>query len=66
MFDGQNIQVNVENPLANTLSPHQGNRIAQENIRQRLQVFYGPQAKLNVQRYADTYQVKLNFPYKSI
>ncbi|MCK5662800.1 MAG: histidine kinase [Thiotrichaceae bacterium] len=63
-FDGQNIQVNIENPLADILSPHQGNQMAQENIGQRLQFLYGSQGKLNVQRYANTYHVKLIFPYK--
>jgi len=64
-FDGKHIQLDIENPLAKTLSPHQGNRMAQQNIHQRLQIFYGTQAKLSVQRHADTYHVIISFPYKN-
>lgn len=65
LFDGKYIQLDVENPLAATVSPHQGNRMAQQNIQQRLLFFYGTQAKLNVQRGADKYRVVLYFPYKN-
>jgi len=65
LFDGKQIQLVVENPLAATLSPHQGNSIAQKNIQQRLLVFYGTQAKLSVQRETDTYRVIMFFPYEN-
>jgi two-component system sensor histidine kinase AlgZ len=65
LFDGKQIQLEVENPLAATLSPHKGNRIAQKNLQQRLLVFYGTQAKLIVQRETDTYRVIMSFPYKN-
>jgi len=65
LFDGKQIQLIVENPLGASLSPHQGNRIAQKNIQQRLLVFYGTQAKLSVQRETDTYRVIMSFPYKN-
>jgi len=39
--------------------------MAQQNIHQRLQIFYGTQAKLSVQRHADTYHVIISFPYKN-
>lgn len=63
-FDGQSITLDIENPLAETLSYHRGNRIAQQNIQQRFLVFYGSLAKLSVDRHANTYHVILYFPYK--
>ncbi len=62
---GERIKINVENPLAATLSPHKGNRMAQQNIQQRLQVFYETTADLSVQREANTYRVILDLPYKN-
>ena len=64
-FDGKQITLDVENPLSETASPHQGNRIAQKNIEQRLLIFYGKQANLSVQRHANTYHVIFSFPYKT-
>ncbi|MCK5716687.1 MAG: histidine kinase [Thiomargarita sp.] len=63
-FEGHTIQIDIENPLAETLSPHQGNRIAQENIQERLLILYGSEGALNIQRYANTYHVTLIFPYQ--
>ena len=62
-FDGKLIQIMIENPLAKIPSKSQGHQIAQQNIHQRLQLFYGHLAKLNVQRNADTYRITLYFPY---
>ena len=62
-FDNHSIQLDIENPFAETQSKHQGNRIAQDNIHQRLRLFYGKQAKLSVLQTIDSYQVNLSFPY---
>ena len=62
-FDGKLIQIMIENPLAKIPSKSQGHQIAQQNIHQRLQLFYGHLAKLSVQRNADTYRITLYFPY---
>jgi two-component system sensor histidine kinase AlgZ len=62
-FQEQQIQLIFENPLADRVSKHPGHHIAQQNIHQRLQFFYGPMAKLKVQRNADSYRVTLYFPY---
>jgi two-component system, LytTR family, sensor histidine kinase AlgZ len=62
-FDDQLIQIMIENPLAKIPSKSQGHQIAQQNIHQRLQLFYGRLAKLCIQRNVDTYCVTLYFPY---
>lgn len=63
LFDGQSIQVDIENPLAETTFGHQGQQLACENIRQRLQVCYGKRAKLMAHVQNHHYYVSLSFPY---
>jgi two-component system sensor histidine kinase AlgZ len=43
--------------------PRAGNRLALDNIRQRLDLAYGGRGSLTVEREADRYQVTLRFPY---
>lgn len=40
-----------------------GNRMAQTNVAQRLQAFFGPRARVKVEANHHTYQVQLRFPY---
>ena len=65
LFDGKHITINIENPFIKTQSKHQGNRMAQQNIHQRLQFFYGTPAKLSTYEDTDKYIISLNFPYKN-
>lgn len=63
LFDGENIKIEVENPISDKTAVV-GNRIAQQNIHQRLQVYYGNNhAKLSVQKQPTTYRASLYFPY---
>jgi len=64
-FENQCIQLDIENTFAETEFKHQGNRIAQDNIHQRLRLFYGKKAKLNVLQTTESYHVNLTFPYKT-
>jgi two-component system sensor histidine kinase AlgZ len=65
-FDGKSIKLTIQNPLKDSHFSHQGHHIAQDNIRQRLQVFYGSLAKLNIQKEeANWYQVNLIIPYRN-
>lgn len=65
-FDGKFISLEITNPIAEEWpSPHQGNQMAQLNIKQRLQVYYGDQAYLKVQNQNQRYQVTLRFPYQN-
>jgi two-component system sensor histidine kinase AlgZ len=65
-FDGKFISLEITNPIAEEWpSPHQGNQMAQLNIKQRLQVYYGGQAYLKVQNQNQRYQVILRFPYQN-
>lgn len=58
------IEVRVANPLStrSDQKEHKGNRMAQENIRQRLQLAYGEEAKLNIIAKDDLYVVSFKIP----
>ncbi len=65
-YDGKWIQLKITNPIATDLPvTHQGHQIAQQNIRKRLQAYYGTQASLHVHIQPHLYQVTLRFPYKN-
>lgn len=63
LFDGRMIQLDIENPLTETPFEHHGQQLAYENIRQRLQVYYGKRAKLTAHVQNRHYYVSLYFPY---
>jgi two-component system sensor histidine kinase AlgZ len=58
------VEIRVSNPVAGqaVAGRKQGNRIAQENIRQRLQLAFGERAGLETQQHDGHYQVTLRFP----
>ncbi|MDH3526202.1 MAG: sensor histidine kinase [Gammaproteobacteria bacterium] len=58
------IAIRVSNPVAGrtTGGHNQGNRIAQENIRQRLQLAFGKRAGLETRQQDGHYQVTIRFP----
>ncbi|HEX5049590.1 MAG TPA: histidine kinase [Gammaproteobacteria bacterium] len=64
---GGKIEIAVLNPLAPARAGHAeraGNRIALDNIRQRLGLAYGPDGALDVERGADSFKVTVRFPYE--
>ena len=58
------IEVRVANPLStrSDQQQHKGNRMAQENIRQRLQLAYGDEGILNIMTKDDLYVVSFKIP----
>ena len=62
---GDMLYLSVRNPLPVTrLRKEPGNRIAVDNIRERLELAFGPRARLSTAIDATHYQVSLAFPYK--
>lgn len=53
----------VTNPLAQGPSHRQGNRMAMDNIRLRLQAFYGGEARLRSHSDGQLYTVVLSYPF---
>ena len=62
---GDMISITVSNPRppASKQSGREGNRMALNNIRQRLELAYGKRASLNVVEDSDSYEVCLSFPF---
>jgi two-component system sensor histidine kinase AlgZ len=63
---GGEIELVVSNPVATDSAPSEprtGNRIALDNIRQRLDLAYGGRGSLTVEQQPDRYQVTVRFPY---
>jgi len=66
LFDGKQIKLDVESPLsADSTHKHVGNQIGQQNILQRLRLYFGHAAKMRVEQHASTYCVSLRFPYQN-
>ena len=63
---GREIELVVSNPVAevpSTGEPRAGNRLALDNIRQRLDLAYGGRGSLTVEQQPDCYKVTVRFPY---
>ncbi|HEX22844.1 MAG TPA: sensor histidine kinase [Chromatiales bacterium] len=62
------IYISISNPLPTQQDArqHQGNRIAVENIRQRLAAIYGEQGRLTTQADADSYITTITLPYTTL
>ena len=57
------LTITVSNPLPEAGSRREsGNRIALDNIRQRLELAYGERARMDVEKAADCFRVLIGFP----
>jgi two-component system sensor histidine kinase AlgZ len=56
------ITIVVRNPVPETVSPRDGNRLALANIRERLTLLYDERATIKAGRFGDEYIVTLRFP----
>lgn len=66
LFDGKQIKLDVESPVSeDSTHKHVGNQIGQQNILQRLRLYFGHAAKMRVEQHASTYCVSLRFPYQN-
>lgn len=61
------IQLEFANPLptADLEATHRGNRLAQQNIRERLRAGFGRQGRLTVRQDKGAYRVGLSFAYRT-
>jgi len=63
--DGKQLQLEISNPLGAEKNASKGNHIAQENIRDRLATLYGARGDLQVIEDAQTFRVRLAWPYRN-
>lgn len=61
--EGALVKVSVVNPVTQATSPHrQGNRLAQENVKQRLAAHFGDSGGLEIVSEEDKYRVTITVP----
>lgn len=60
--DSGRLHIRIENPLTRSDTQREGNRIAQKNISQRLNLVYGQHASFTAHAGKDHYQVELILP----
>ncbi len=61
---GERILASIENPYLEAEVQRAGNRMALENIRERLQLFFDAEAKIAIRATDGRYRVQLEIPYK--
>ena len=66
-LEDQHICLDISNslPLDRRPAERSGNRMALENIRMRLEVFFERQASLETREEGDSYHVTMRFPYRT-
>lgn len=64
-FDGERIELSVSNPVPQTAvrQEHTGNKIALDNIRQRLALAWPGRSQVEVAQEKNVYRIGLSFPY---
>lgn len=62
--DGHRLTVTIDNPLSVHSGPQEGNRLAQDNVRQRLASAFGEQGSLTLDTTTGRYQVQVSLPYE--
>ncbi|HZQ72983.1 MAG TPA: histidine kinase [Burkholderiales bacterium] len=62
---GGRICAMIENPLTEAQSHRAGNRMALENIRERLMLFFDAQARLETHAEGARYRVEIELPYRT-
>lgn len=62
---GKELRIEVDNPVPDTASHYVGNRMALDNLRERLMLFFDLEAGLESERRGGRYRVRIRMPYKS-
>lgn len=61
---GPQVLIEIANPVLDPLRHHAGNRMALDNIRERLMLFYDLEATLDTEQGADAYCVRIRLPFR--
>jgi len=61
---GNRVLARIENPYVETEVQRAGNRMALENIRERLQLFFDAEARIATQAAGGRYRVEIEIPYR--
>ena len=60
---GKRVLVRVVNPFQTEIAQRPGNRMALENLRERLELFFDAEASLETRISNDRFEVEIEFPY---
>jgi len=62
--NGDELQLTIENPFApRSATPHPGNKMALQNIRERLALLFDAEARYHAESGTDFYRVEITLPY---
>ena len=62
---GEVLRLEVDNPVCDAVRHHAGNRMALDNIRERLMLFYDLEAGLEIDEGGGRYRVRIRLPYRT-
>ncbi|QZA81407.1 sensor histidine kinase [Deefgea piscis] len=62
----EEVHINIRNPLLNSTPLRRGNGMAQENVRERLLLYYDAEANLSITTGNDYYQIHIMLPYREL
>jgi two-component system sensor histidine kinase AlgZ len=62
---GARVLARIENPYFEEHARRAGNRMAQDNIRERLQLFFDAEARLTTRIAGERYLVEVEMPYRA-
>lgn len=62
---GPEVIIEIANPVLDAERHHAGNRMAVDNIRERLMLFYDLEAALDTEQTDDAYRVRIRLPFRS-
>lgn len=62
---GEMLRLEVDNPVCDAVRHHAGNRMALDNIRERLTLFYDLEAGLEIEQSGGRYRVRIQLPYRT-
>jgi two-component system sensor histidine kinase AlgZ len=65
-YQDHRLQMTMTNPLTENARQHQGNKMAINNIKERLHLHFDIEAKLTIKREQGTYQVQIETPYVGV
>ena len=62
---GPEVIIEIANPVLDGERHHAGNRMAVDNIRERLMLFFDLEAALDTEQAGDAYRVRIRLPFRS-
>lgn len=67
IFQSRNeVHIDIRNPIIDSAVQRIGNGMAQDNVRERLLLYFDAEANLSIQRGNDYYQIHIVLPYREL